>query len=321
MATITIKHYEAIYQLLLEISQGNFNYRIPRSHDKGKEEALIALLNLTVEEIQESFIHQRFISIGNNYSTIIQGAIILDDLGQIISNSPNISKILKYSSKELVGVDISTFLQHSSLKIWRKQLKKSKTKNAFEKNLNLTFTCKNGLSITSNCHLLKLLNSVDMGSKLILSFINITSNRDLVERKIKRQIDKQLKRSTKHTSEIKTSPPLKDSDLNKIREISEKIKKHPEQPIESLTSLAAEFNTNDFKLKQGFRELFGQTVFQYQMNERLNKAFVLVKDTQLSFKEIQVLTGFVSSSHFSKVFKKRYGHSPRELRKLEQYNY
>ncbi|WP_146032831.1 AraC family transcriptional regulator, partial [Arenibacter sp. NBRC 103722] len=73
--------------------------------------------------------------------------------------------------------------------------------------------------------------------------------------------------------------------------------------------------TNEFKLKYGFKELYGTTVFKYLVQERLRKAKTLVQYTQLNFKSIAKMVGFKSVPHFSRTFSEQYGYSPKIFRK------
>lgn len=78
--------------------------------------------------------------------------------------------------------------------------------------------------------------------------------------------------------------------------------------------MALKFWTNEYKLKKGFKELNGMTVFQFLKEERLRKAHVLVEHSNKSFKEIAKMVGFKNSTHFSREFNIRYGYRPKALR-------
>lgn len=69
-----------------------------------------------------------------------------------------------------------------------------------------------------------------------------------------------------------------------------------------LKSLTRQFGINEFKLKNAFKDLFGDTVFGYIRKQKLKKAQELLINTDLEIKEIAYLTGFKYSHHFSKVY-------------------
>lgn len=113
----------------------------------------------------------------------------------------------------------------------------------------------------------------------------------------------------------KPSYHLSTLDIWKIIRVSEYIRDNLEDPLPSLKELAKSFGTNDYKLKYGFKRLYGATVFNYLTSERLTKAQIFVKHSNIPIKEVARMTGFKCPSHFSRTFKKKYGYTPRDLRK------
>ncbi|QXV63952.1 helix-turn-helix transcriptional regulator [Mucilaginibacter sp. 21P] len=80
----------------------------------------------------------------------------------------------------------------------------------------------------------------------------------------------------------------------------------------SLEGLAYIHGINTDKLKKGFKQLFGHTVFGYLRHVRLEQArlYLLQKDRTIA--EIAALSGYKNPQHFSKVYKAHYGVLPRE---------
>lgn len=83
----------------------------------------------------------------------------------------------------------------------------------------------------------------------------------------------------------------------------------------SLKVLAHQCAINEFKLKQGFKQLFGTTVYGLVHTKRLEKANDLLAKQEISVQEAALHVGYKSLSHFSKVFKERYGVFPVALKK------
>ncbi len=83
----------------------------------------------------------------------------------------------------------------------------------------------------------------------------------------------------------------------------------------SLLTLSRRVGLNDFKLKRGFRELYHTTVFGYVRMLRMEKARALLEAGEMNVGEVAVATGYSNFGHFSEVFRKRFGVSPRELKK------
>jgi AraC-like DNA-binding protein len=75
----------------------------------------------------------------------------------------------------------------------------------------------------------------------------------------------------------------------------------------SLTELSRLAGINQLKLKMGFKEVFGQTVFAYLNEYRLQKAQEEIGKGGKSLTQIAFELGFSSLQHFSGAYKKRYG--------------
>ncbi len=84
----------------------------------------------------------------------------------------------------------------------------------------------------------------------------------------------------------------------------------------SLHQLAIIAGTNTCKLKIGFKALFGATVFEYLFNYRMELACRHLLDTEKSIQEIAEVIGYEYHSHFSTAFKRKFGLSPMEYRKV-----
>lgn len=82
----------------------------------------------------------------------------------------------------------------------------------------------------------------------------------------------------------------------------------------SLAELARLHGLNEFKLKTGFKQLFQQSVFAYLRDARMTYAVKALKKDDKSLTEIAYECGFATLSHFSALFKKKYGIAPTRLR-------
>jgi AraC-like DNA-binding protein len=82
-----------------------------------------------------------------------------------------------------------------------------------------------------------------------------------------------------------------------------------------IREIAQKVGMNEFKLKNGFRELFGNGVYEYLRGERMQVARQLLGEPGRTIKEIASLTGYRSVNSFIKAFKKMYGVTPGDFRK------
>ncbi len=99
------------------------------------------------------------------------------------------------------------------------------------------------------------------------------------------------------------------SDCNKLYQIKEYIDGHFLEDL-SLASLCRIGMLNEFKLKQGFKVLFGTSVIQYVRRLRMEYARTLLRDHHLSVDEVSSLLGYQYPQHFSVAFKKHFGVVP-----------
>ena len=108
-------------------------------------------------------------------------------------------------------------------------------------------------------------------------------------------------------------PELEDRDIAAIYEadtiISSNLQEH--FTIDKLSRLAG---TNQFKLKKGFRKVFGMGVFHRLLYLRMEQAKTLLETTQKSIGEIAELSGYDTAAGFIHAFRREIGITPREWR-------
>lgn len=78
----------------------------------------------------------------------------------------------------------------------------------------------------------------------------------------------------------------------------------------TLEEISRNFMLNEFKLKRGFKKLFGTTVFGYIQQLRLNHAQVLLASGGFTVGEVAAVIGYASDSAFIRAFRQCYGYSP-----------
>lgn len=83
----------------------------------------------------------------------------------------------------------------------------------------------------------------------------------------------------------------------------------------SLKTLAAASYLSPFHFARLFKKVTGATPHNYLAAIRVNKAQLLLADTQLSVTQVGAKVGYLSSSHFTKAFRNATGTTPREFRK------
>ena len=84
----------------------------------------------------------------------------------------------------------------------------------------------------------------------------------------------------------------------------------------SLSTLAAQLNVNASYLSTRFKQEMGETLTDYILKKRVEHAILLLNSTDLSISDIANHCGIPDLQYFSKVFKKRIGHTPSGYRKI-----
>ena len=105
---------------------------------------------------------------------------------------------------------------------------------------------------------------------------------------------------------------LNTSQLHKINLAQEILTSNLDNPP-SLTELAQAIGINTNKLKLDFKAQFGVPVFKYLQNERLNKAYDLIKNEQKTIQEAAWAVGYDSLGSFSNAFEKKFGYRPSQV--------
>ena len=83
----------------------------------------------------------------------------------------------------------------------------------------------------------------------------------------------------------------------------------------SIESLAALTHNSLTSFKSRFRHIFGMPPHRWIVEQRLLRARVLLQSSQMTISEIANGCGFTNVSHFIKLFKRRFGATPRAYRR------
>jgi AraC-like DNA-binding protein len=83
----------------------------------------------------------------------------------------------------------------------------------------------------------------------------------------------------------------------------------------TLSEVARRIGLNEFKLKRGFKALFGRTLFSYLTEQRLELALRLLLDTDKTAAEVGFELGYRTPQHFNEAFKRHFGVTPKSVRK------
>ncbi|PLP61364.1 AraC family transcriptional regulator [Mesorhizobium loti] len=104
---------------------------------------------------------------------------------------------------------------------------------------------------------------------------------------------------------------LSSFDLRHVLEMIEFSDKPP-----TPTELANAVGLSRFHFWRAFKQSTGMTPYAYMAKRRLEKASVMLRTTTLSATEIAMACHFATPSHFTTVFKRDFGITPTEFRRL-----
>jgi AraC family transcriptional regulator, transcriptional activator of the genes for pyochelin and ferripyochelin receptors len=110
-------------------------------------------------------------------------------------------------------------------------------------------------------------------------------------------------------NEIKLQP----YELNKLREAWEYLLHNMDRPG-TVIDLSHVIGLNDFKLKKGFKQLYGITIFEFLLEARMEKARRLLQETDMTVHAVAIVVGYKNISSFTVAFKKKFGLLPSAAR-------
>jgi AraC-like DNA-binding protein len=111
---------------------------------------------------------------------------------------------------------------------------------------------------------------------------------------------------------IEQCPFLVDeTNVIKIRKAKDIIISRMAEPP-SLQELADEIQLSLKKLKEGFKEIYGDSVFSFLFDYKMEFARKLLESGSHNVNEVGLKVGYSTSSHFISAFKKKYGTTPKK---------
>lgn len=78
----------------------------------------------------------------------------------------------------------------------------------------------------------------------------------------------------------------------------------------SISALSRAIHLNEFKLKRGFKQRYGTTVFGFLRQKRMEAAREILESSSSSVIEAANSVGYANPSHFARAFKQAYGINP-----------
>ena len=121
----------------------------------------------------------------------------------------------------------------------------------------------------------------------------------------------QLQQYTDDLNEPDNRKILRQATIERVHEAVNIIEQEIES-INNIQALAKKVGLNQNTLQQGFKQLHNSSVNEYIRNYRIDKSKELIETTSLNITEITYKVGINSRSYFSKLFKERFGLTPKQ---------
>jgi AraC-like DNA-binding protein len=112
--------------------------------------------------------------------------------------------------------------------------------------------------------------------------------------------------------DMESCPFLNDeATVRKIKYAKEHLLKHLDSAptIKELSKIAG---LNEFQLKAGFKEIYGNTVHGYLLDHKLDQARTLLDSKKYKVNEVATQIGYTNTSHFIAAFRKKFGVTPKK---------
>jgi AraC family transcriptional activator of pyochelin receptor len=113
-------------------------------------------------------------------------------------------------------------------------------------------------------------------------------------------------------ADIEQCPYLADEEnVKKIKKAKEIILANMAEPP-TLAELSSEIGLSLKRLKEGFKQIYGDSVYSFLFDHKMEYAKGLLETGQYNVNEIGLKVGYSTSSHFIAAFKKKYNTTPKK---------
>lgn len=102
-----------------------------------------------------------------------------------------------------------------------------------------------------------------------------------------------------------------EENIRKIRKAKSIIIERMSEPP-SLESLSSEIGLSLKKLKEGFKQIYGDTVYSYLLDHKMEEARRMLASQKYNVNEVSLKLGYSTASHFIAAFKKKFGTTPKK---------
>lgn len=285
-----------IYQLLFDLATGRKTIDFNSENLVDEYDEILNSLLIQGERIRELVLMQGKVTPYSNFQHLSQFAFVLNSNFKVIDYNFTINNRLKYESEAIQNLPFESLLDDTSKEGWNKLIKQVNWNTCFFTTVELVIVTLDGYKLSLFC---SVSNSLVSQTLFVLSAEVVVNDVPFLK-----QIPSIANEKIKKEARI-------------IENIHTYILENLDTPLPSLKSLAIQFGCEEHKIRNGFREHYHTSVYQFYQNERLKKALLLISQTDLPLKEIAFQCGFEMYLNFYKAFRKKYGFSPSEMERVK----
>lgn len=292
------ERFNQLFQQIIEIAGGNFEYRHKLSGRRDALDTLGELLNIMAEEVAY-FNYENGSQIAKHQIPIL---LIFDPEGKITNYSVDFLTMLGHSKLcKGLNTSINQLLTVYSGPLLQEELQNMNDDELNDGHFSLDFITADNRILRANCTL-GILYKKNKKKAFVLSIYEDFKNDRL--------------KSSSHQRELNYKSLKSKSASNRIlvKNVRLYILRNLNKPLPPLKQIGLLHQTNQTKLKSEFKKAYGLTIHQFHNTKRLEKAALLLKTTELPISVISGQCGYKSVAHFSRKFKEFHSSAPREFR-------
>ena len=110
-----------------------------------------------------------------------------------------------------------------------------------------------------------------------------------------------------NVNEIKSETQLKLAKIEKL------LNDHVFKDFPGIEFLADKFGMSPTKLKRDFKQIYGESIYQYYLGKKMDYAKILIIEKKIRIGEVSNMLGYKNDSKFSEAFKNKYGVLPSKI--------
>lgn len=285
-----------IYRLLFDLATGRKIVAFTRENPSDVYDEILTTLEEQGERIRELALEQGTVIPYSNFQHLSHFAFILNSNFNVIDSNFTVSERLNYTSEAIQNLPFESLLDNTSKESWNKLIKRVMWDTYFFSTIELLFVSLDGYKLPLLCSI----------SNSPLNQILFVLSAEVV---------------LKDVPFLKLIPSVTNEKIKNEARIIENIHtyilEHLDVPLPSLKTLALQFGIEEHKIRNGFREHYHTSVYQFYQDQRLKKALLLISQTDLPLKEIAFQCGFEMYLNFYKAFRKKYGFSPSDMQRIK----